>query len=102
MFFRLAISVVPDSAFGHMVADGKVIWTGSYICANRDQRAAVPNPSNVQVGGADEAGAGGSAVVARCMGFSTEYELKKILKAFKKEFACNGCIVEHKEYGNVI
>lgn len=44
----------------------------------------------------------GKKVLTTVQGISTEYELKKILKAFKKEFACNGCLVEHKEYGEVI
>lgn len=35
-------------------------------------------------------------------GLSNDIELKKIVKAFKKEFACNGCIVQHKEYGEII
>lgn len=28
--------------------------------------------------------------------------LSKVLKAFKKEFACNGCVVEDPDLGNVI
>lgn len=39
----------------------------------------------------------GKKVLTTVQGISTDYNLKKILKAFKKEFACNGCIVEHKE-----
>lgn len=31
-----------------------------------------------------------------------EYDQKKILKAFKKEFACNGTIVDDEELGQVI
>ncbi|XP_054755947.1 eukaryotic translation initiation factor eIF1-like [Lytechinus pictus] len=30
------------------------------------------------------------------------YDLKKILKVCKKEFACNGTVVDHLEYGQVI
>jgi len=44
----------------------------------------------------------GKKVLTTVQGIPTDYELKKILKAFKKEFACNGCLVEHKEYGEVI
>ena len=33
---------------------------------------------------------------------TTEYDLKKLLKAFKKEFACNGTIVDDEELGQVI
>ncbi|WFD29621.1 Eukaryotic translation initiation factor eIF-1 [Malassezia sp. CBS 17886] len=31
-----------------------------------------------------------------------EYDPKKLLKAFKKEFACNGTLVEDEELGQVI
>ncbi|GJJ12143.1 hypothetical protein Clacol_006384 [Clathrus columnatus] len=31
-----------------------------------------------------------------------EYDLKKLLKAFKKEFACNGTVVDDEELGQVI
>ena len=33
---------------------------------------------------------------------TTEYDLKELLKAFKKEFACNGTIVDDEELGQVI
>lgn len=33
---------------------------------------------------------------------AAEYDLKKLLKAFKKEFACNGTLVEDEELGQVI
>ena len=32
-------------------------------------------------------------------GLSNEYDLKKIVRSCKKEFACNGIVVEHPEYG---
>ena len=32
----------------------------------------------------------------------TEYDPKKLLKAFKKEFACNGSLVQDEEMGQVI
>jgi translation initiation factor SUI1 len=32
----------------------------------------------------------------------TEYDSKKLLKAFKKEFACNGTLVDDEELGKVI
>merc|ERR1712088_274673 len=35
-------------------------------------------------------------------GLSSEYDLKKIVRACKKEFACNGTVVEHPEYGEVL
>lgn len=34
-------------------------------------------------------------------GLSAEYDFKKIVKVAKKEFACNGTVVEHPEYGEV-
>lgn len=33
---------------------------------------------------------------------SSGYDLKKLLKAFKKEFACNGTLVDDEELGQVI
>lgn len=35
-------------------------------------------------------------------GLSDDYDLKKIVKAFKREFGCNGCVINHNEYGEVI
>jgi len=35
-------------------------------------------------------------------GLPAEYDLKKIVKACKKEFACNGTVIEHPEYGEVL
>ncbi|KLO13514.1 eukaryotic translation initiation factor SUI1 [Schizopora paradoxa] len=35
-------------------------------------------------------------------GIGKEYDLRKILKEFKREFACNGNIVEDDELGKVI
>ncbi|KAI0603673.1 Eukaryotic translation initiation factor 1, partial [Pyrenophora tritici-repentis] len=31
-----------------------------------------------------------------------DYDKKKLVKAIKKKFACNGTIIEHPEYGEVI
>ena len=31
-----------------------------------------------------------------------EFDLKKILKALKKEYCCNGCVVEDEENGKVL
>lgn len=44
----------------------------------------------------------GRKTLTTVQGVSTDYDLKRITKAFKKEFACNGCVVEHQEYGEVI
>lgn len=35
-------------------------------------------------------------------GLPDDLDLKRILKAFKKLFCCNGCIVEHPEHGMVL
>ncbi|KAG8895223.1 Eukaryotic translation initiation factor eIF-1 [Tulasnella sp. 417] len=35
-------------------------------------------------------------------GLGKEYDPKKLLKAFKKEFACNGTVVEDDQLGEVI
>jgi len=35
-------------------------------------------------------------------GLSADYDLKRIARACKKEFACNGTVVEHPEYGEVL
>ena len=44
----------------------------------------------------------GRKTLTTVQGISTDYDLKKITKAFKKEFACNGCVVDHTEHGEVI
>ncbi|KAL6048007.1 hypothetical protein STEG23_036128 [Scotinomys teguina] len=31
-----------------------------------------------------------------------DYDKKKLVKTFKKKFACNGTVIEHPEYGEVI
>ncbi len=35
-------------------------------------------------------------------GLESQFDKKKLVRAFKKEFACNGTVVEHPEYGEVI
>jgi len=44
----------------------------------------------------------GRKTLTTIQGISADYDLKKITKAFKKEFACNGCVVEHPEHGEVV
>ncbi|XP_050555241.1 eukaryotic translation initiation factor eIF1-like [Spodoptera frugiperda] len=44
----------------------------------------------------------GRKTLTTVQGLSVEYDLKKIVKACKKEFACNGTVVEHPEYGKVL
>lgn len=35
-------------------------------------------------------------------GLDEKLDLNKLTKAFKKEFCCNGCVVDNKELGKVI
>ena len=44
----------------------------------------------------------GRKTLTTIQGLSKDIEFKKLLKAFKKQFACNGCIIDHKEFGEVI
>ncbi|PWN53461.1 eukaryotic translation initiation factor SUI1 [Violaceomyces palustris] len=44
----------------------------------------------------------GRKTLTTLQGLPKEYDNKKILKAFKKEFACNGTIVDDEELGQVI
>jgi len=44
----------------------------------------------------------GRKTLTTIQGLPTEYDPKKVLKAAKKEFACNGSMVEDSEYGSVI
>jgi len=44
----------------------------------------------------------GRKTLTTVQGLSSELDLKKIVRACKKEFACNGTVVEHSEYGEVI
>jgi len=44
----------------------------------------------------------GRKTLTTVQGLSAEYDFKKIVKVAKKEFACNGTVVEHSEYGEVI
>ena len=44
----------------------------------------------------------GRKTLTTVQGISEDYDKKKLVKAFKKEFACNGTVVDHPEYGEVI
>ena len=44
----------------------------------------------------------GRKTLTTVQGVSSEFDFKKIVKVAKKEFACNGTVVEHPEYGEVI
>jgi translation initiation factor 1 len=44
----------------------------------------------------------GRKTLTTIQGLSSDYDLKKIVRACKKEFACNGTVAEHPEYGEVL
>ncbi|KAI9365281.1 translation initiation factor SUI1 [Pilaira anomala] len=44
----------------------------------------------------------GRKTLTTLQGLPTEYDVKKILKSFKKVFACSGKIIEHEELGNIL
>ena len=44
----------------------------------------------------------GRKTLTTVQGLAEEFDKKKLVRAFKKEFACNGTVVEHPEYGEVI
>eukprot|EP00912_Choanoflagellata_sp_UC4_P000524 UC4_evm2s328 len=44
----------------------------------------------------------GRKTLTTIQGISEDYDQKKLVKACKKTFACNGCVVEHPEYGEVM
>ncbi|XP_063697032.1 eukaryotic translation initiation factor eIF1 [Culicoides brevitarsis] len=44
----------------------------------------------------------GRKTLTTVQGLSKDYDLKKIVRACKKEFACNGTVIEHAEYGEVL
>ena len=44
----------------------------------------------------------GRKTLTTVQGLESQFDKKKLVRAFKKEFACNGTVVEHPEYGEVI
>ncbi|TFL07363.1 eukaryotic translation initiation factor 1 [Pterulicium gracile] len=44
----------------------------------------------------------GRKTLTTLQGLPKEYDTKKILKAFKQEFACNGTLIDDEEMGKVI
>ncbi|KAI8100570.1 hypothetical protein M9434_004962 [Picochlorum sp. BPE23] len=44
----------------------------------------------------------GKKSLTTVQGLPKEFDLKKILKALKKEYCCNGCVVEDEELGKVL
>ncbi len=44
----------------------------------------------------------GRKTLTTVQGITDKFDLKKLVKSFKKEFACNGTVIEHIEYGEVI
>ncbi len=44
----------------------------------------------------------GRKTLTTVQGLSEDIDKKKLVRAFKKDFACNGTVVDHAEYGEVI
>jgi len=44
----------------------------------------------------------GRKTLTTVQGIIDKFDKKKLVRAFKKEFACNGTVIEHPEYGEVI
>ena len=44
----------------------------------------------------------GRKTLTTVQGITDKFDLKKLVRTFKKEFACNGTVIEHLEYGEVI
>ncbi|XP_064598546.1 eukaryotic translation initiation factor eIF1-like [Liolophura sinensis] len=44
----------------------------------------------------------GRKTLTTVQGLSSAYDLRKIVKVCKKQFNCNGTVVEHPEHGEVI
>eukprot|EP01135_Chromosphaera_perkinsii_P004533 Nk52_evm3s288 gene=Nk52_evmTU3s288 len=44
----------------------------------------------------------GRKTLTTVQGVSDKYDKKKLIKVFKKKFCCNGTVVNHSEYGEVI
>lgn len=44
----------------------------------------------------------GRKTLTTVQGISKDFDLRKLVRHCKKEFACNGTVVEHPEYGEVI
>merc|ERR1712002_1177944 len=44
----------------------------------------------------------GRKTITTLQGIDVKYDQKKLAKAFKKEFNCNGTVVEDTQYGEVI
>jgi translation initiation factor 1 len=44
----------------------------------------------------------GKKALTTVEGISADVDTKKLLRAMRKTLACNGCVVVHKEYGEVL
>jgi translation initiation factor 1 len=44
----------------------------------------------------------GRKTLTTVQGIADDYDKKKLLKSFKNKFSCNGNVIEHPEYGEVI
>ena len=44
----------------------------------------------------------GRKTLTTVQGIDQKFDLKKLVKTIKREFGCNGTVVTHKEYGEVL
>lgn len=44
----------------------------------------------------------GRKSLTAAQGIADDYDKKKLVKVFKKKFTCNGTVIEHPEYGELI
>ncbi|EEA06464.1 putative translation initiation factor SUI1 [Cryptosporidium serpentis] len=44
----------------------------------------------------------GKKSLTTVQGLSSEFDLKRLLKAFKKNFSCNGTIIDDAEHGSIL
>ena len=44
----------------------------------------------------------GRKTLTTVQGIDQKFDLKKLVKTIKREFGCNGTVVAHKEYGEVL
>uniref|UniRef100_A0A3Q1CBD2 SUI1 domain-containing protein n=1 Tax=Amphiprion ocellaris TaxID=80972 RepID=A0A3Q1CBD2_AMPOC len=84
LFFLTTVSTPPDPFADATKGDDRLpAGTEDYIHIRIQQR-------------------NGRKTLTTVQGISADYDKKKLVKAFKKKFACNGTVIEHPEYGEVI
>lgn len=62
----------------------------------------LPLPSRRAVDACSIQQRSGRKTLTTVQGIAPEYDQKRLVKAFKKQFACNGSVASHPEYGEVI